>query len=239
MEFIEAKGVNRHQKKVSLYRCKCGTEFEAVDTRVKSGHTTSCGCSRGEKHGDKGTRLYTIWSNMKARCIRKSHPQYVHYGNRGITICNDWTKYSKFKDWSENNGYTPELTIDRIDNERGYEPDNCRWVSHKVQNNNKRNNIVIDETTVTLKCEELGVDSKLILARMREQGMEFNQAIKLEQNFRHYKIMYENNEYNLKELCMKLGLNYDTVYKRIKKYGWTLQKSLDCKACQWIIDNRS
>ena len=73
---------------------------------------------------------------------------------------------------------------------------------------------------------------------MREQGMEFNQAIKLEQNFRHYKIMYENNEYNLKELCMKLGLNYDTVYKRIKKYGWTLQKSLDCKACQWILDNK-
>ena len=192
-----------------------------------------------ESHGDKGTRLYNIWCNMKARCNRETHPQYHNYGGRGIEVCFDWQKYSKFKEWSLENGYEEHLTIDRRNNNTGYKKQNCRWVDRKVQNNNKRNNIVIDETTVTLKCEELGVYSKLILARMREQGMEFNQAIKLEQNFRHYKIMYENNEYNLKELCMKLGLNYDTVYKRIKKYGWTLQKSLDCKACQWILDNKN
>lgn len=238
MEFIEAKGVNKHQKKVSLYKCECGTEFEAVDTKVKSGHTTSCGCSRGEKHGDKGTRLYTIWSNMKARCTRKSHPQYVHCGNRGITICNDWTKYSKFKAWSESNGYTSELTIDRINNERGYEPDNCRWVSHKVQNNNTRRNIVIDDTTLTLKCEELGISPKFIQARIREQGMSFDEAIKIPENFRIYRISYKDKEWNLKDLCEELKLNYSTVHKRIKKYGKTLQEATECKACQYILDNK-
>lgn len=238
MEFIKEKGTNKHQKKVSLYKCKCGTEFEAVNTRVKSGHTTSCGCSRGEKHGDKGTRLYNIWSNMKARCTRKSHHQYINYGGRGISLCNEWTKYSNFKLWSEANGYTSVLTIDRVDNSRGYSPDNCRWTTHKVQNNNTRRNIIIEDTTLTLKCEELGINPKFIQARIREQGMSFDEAIKTPENFRIYRISYKDKEWNLKDLCKELKLNYSTVHKRLRKYGWTLQKSLNCKACQWLLDNK-
>jgi len=238
MDYMEPRGVNKHQKKIALYKCKCGTEFEAVDTRVKSGHTTTCGCSRGEKHGDKGTRLYNIWTNMKARCTRKSHPQYHYYGDRGITVCNDWTKYTNFKAWAETNSYTSQLTIDRQDNNKGYEPNNCRWVSHKVQNNNKRNNVIIDDTTLTLKCEELGVNPRLIQARIREQGMSFEEAIAATENFRLYKILYKDKEWNLKGLCEELNLNYSTVHKRIRKYGWTLQKALNFKACQWILDNK-
>ena len=235
MEFIKERGVNKHQKKVSLYRCKCGKEFEAVDTRVKSGHTTSCGCSRGEKHGDKGTRLYNIWTNMKARCTRKSHPQYANYGGRGISICNEWTKYSNFKLWSEGNDYTSVLTIDRIDNSKGYSPDNCRWTTHKVQNNNTRRNIIIEDTTLTLKCEELGLNSRLVQARIREQGMSFKEATTIPENFREYKIAYNDKVWNLKALCEELGLNYSTVHKRLRKYGWTLKKALDFKACKWVL----
>lgn len=238
MEFIEERGTNKHQKKVSLYKCKCGNEFEAVNTKVKSGHTTSCGCSRGEKHGDKGTRLYNIWSNMKARCERKNHPQYENYGGRGITVSDKWKLYTVFKMWAMVNGYKEHLTIDRLDNNKGYSDDNCRWVNHKVQNNNTRRNIIVDDTTLTLKCEELGINPKLVQARIREQGMSFDEAIKLPQNFRHYKISYRDKEYSLKELCNELNLKYGTVYKRIKKYGWSLEKALDCKACQWILDNK-
>lgn len=192
-----------------------------------------------EQHGDRKERLYTIWSNMKARCNRESHPQYKNYGGRGIKVNSKWNKsYCSFRKWSNENGYSKDLTIDRINNDKGYEPNNCRWVSRKIQNNNKRDNIIVDETTVTLKCEELKIDSRLILARMREQGMPFDEAVKLPQNFRHYKISYKDKEYSLKELCRELTLNYDTVYKRIKKYGWTLQRALDIKACQWILENK-
>ena len=138
MEYIEPRGTNKHQKKVSLYRCKCGNEFEAVNTRVKSGHTTTCGCSRGEKHGDKGTRLYNIWTNIKARCQRENHPQYKNYGGRGIDICFDWRLYSKFKEWALENGYEEHLTIDRRNNNSNYRPQNCRWVDHNIQNANRR-----------------------------------------------------------------------------------------------------
>ena len=96
-------------------------------------------------------------------------------------------------------------------------------------------NKIVDETTVTLKCEKLGIDAKLILARMREQDMDFYEAIKLPQNFRFYQISFNGSKYNLKELCKELCLSYDTVYKRIKKYGWSLQKATNCKACEWIL----
>lgn len=192
-----------------------------------------------EKHGDKGTRLYIIWCNMKARCLRETHPQYKNYGARGIKIHHSWVEsFIEFRDWAKRHKYDDSLSIDRIDNNDGYYPDNCRWATSKVQNNNQRGNIIIGGTTLTLKCEELSVDPRLVQARMREQNMSFDEAIRLPQNFRHYKISYKDKEYSLKELCNELSLNYDTVYKRVKKYGWTLQKALDCKACQWLFENK-
>ena len=188
-----------------------------------------------EQHGDKGTRLYTAWCNMKAKCSNTDNPLY---GGKGIEVCKEWSNsYLVFKEWSINNGYSEDLTIDRVDGNGNYEPNNCRWVSYKTQNNNKCNNIVIDSTTLTLKCEELGIDPRLIQARMREQEMSFEEAIKLPQNFRYYKISYQDKEYSLKELCAELNLKYDTVYKRIKKYGWSLEKATGCKACNWILEN--
>lgn len=187
-----------------------------------------------EQHGDKGTRLYTAWCNMKARCSNTDNPLY---GGKGIEVCKEWSNsYLVFKEWSINNGYSEDLTIDRVDGNGDYEPNNCRWVSYKTQNNNKCNNIAIANTTLTLKCEELGIDPRLIQARMREQEMSFEEAIKLPQNFRYYKISYQDKEYSLKELCVELNLKYDTVYKRIKKYGWSLEKATDCTACQYILE---
>lgn len=189
-----------------------------------------------EQHGDKGKRLYTTWCNMKARCANKDN---LIYGGKGISVCNDWlNSYLAFKQWSLNNGYTDILTIDRIDSAGNYEPSNCRWVDSKTQNNNTSRNIIIDDTTLTLKCEELGIDPRLVQARVREQSLTFEQAIELPQNFRHYRISYNGSSYSLKELCRELSMNYDTVYKRIKKYNKTLQEATECKACQWVLDNK-
>ena len=79
----------------------------------------------------------------------------------------------------------------------------------------------------------------MVQARVREQNLTFEEAIELPQNFRHYRISYNGSNYSLKELCRELSMNYDTVYKRIKKYNKTLQEATECKACQWILDKDS
>jgi hypothetical protein len=102
-------------------------------------------------HGEHGlfSRLYTIWKAMHLRCRYESHVGYKRYGAVGITICDDWFEYIAFRDWAILNGYNENLTIDRIDNDKGYDPSNCRWITKKEQASNKKNNVlftIFDET---------------------------------------------------------------------------------------------
>ena len=95
-------------------------------------------------HNDTKTRLFKIWSGMKERCYRTNHKHYKNYGGRGIEICTEWKDdYLTFKQWALCNGYKEKLTLDRINVNGNYEPQNCRWITVKEQMNNKRNNHII------------------------------------------------------------------------------------------------
>lgn len=139
-------------------RCDCGNMTVVDTSSLKSGHTKSCGCLQGEHHNDAThkegrTRLYRIWNNIKQRCLNPNNSNFKNYGGRGITVCDIWlNSYIAFKEWALNNGYSDNLSIDRINVNGDYEPNNCRWVTQKMQNNNTRSNkkITFNGETLTL-----------------------------------------------------------------------------------------
>lgn len=143
--------------------CECGNRTAVRATSLLGGHTQSCGClwqeairDRYLTHGMNDTRLHKVWRGMKTRCYNPNADSYKNYGGRGITICDEWlgeNGFQNFYDWAMANGYNPEAkrgecTIDRIDNDRGYSPDNCRWVSMVTQIKNQRKPIKKGRTTI-------------------------------------------------------------------------------------------
>lgn len=129
----------------------------------------------GKWHHGKGTRLYSIWKAMKVRCYNPNFRAYSRYGGRGITVCDEWLHdFPAFREWAIQNGYSDNLTIDRIENSKGYSPENCRWVSYKTQANNTRRNIVvtIDGETATIAeiCKKRDINPFLIYDRITRLG---------------------------------------------------------------------
>lgn len=111
------------------------------------------------RHGGKHTRLYTVWCGMKSRCYNKNDSHYSRWGGRGIQICSEWLlDFNNFKHWAESNGYKAGLTIDRIDNNGNYCPENCRWATVKEQNNNQRTNRLITYSGKTLNLKQWSVE---------------------------------------------------------------------------------
>lgn len=174
-----------------LCLCDCGnTTIVGQDNLVrKINPTTSCGCStpfwqkhKGQKRAAPGTRskerLYGIWVGIKDRCFNSNATHYCNYGGRGITVCPEWSNdYDAFKDWAYSVGYDEnakfgECTIDRIDTNGNYEPDNCRWISVAEQNNNRRTTrrFNIDGAEYTLRGLSVKYGLPMVLLSRRLQN---------------------------------------------------------------------
>lgn len=128
--------------------CDCGNTVVVRGYNLVSGGTKSCGCLMRERaseqnktHGETKTRIHNIWNHMKQRCENPSNKAYGWYGGRGISVCEEWHDYTVFRNWAVSHGYRDNLTLDRIDVNGNYEPANCRWITLREQQRNKRNNV--------------------------------------------------------------------------------------------------
>lgn len=161
--------------------CECGTVKVFSISHLMSGSIRSCGCLRTErnikynketktKHGQRHSSIYAIWGGIKRRTSVSKTKNYSHYGGRGIFMCKEWfDSFECFYSWAIEAGYREGLSIDRIDNDGPYTPDNCRWVTEKAQANNRRNNRMVEfngkTQTLSQWADELGIPRARIYKR--------------------------------------------------------------------------
>ena len=163
---LTAKKLIGGRRSYWLCDCECGNKIEVQLSSLRTGNTKSCGCIHKDqlinrnianaKHGMSHSRVERIHAGMIARCYKKTHKSYESYGGRGISVCDEWRDAATFIGWALENGYEDGLQIDRIDNDKGYDPSNCRWVSSKQQGNNRRNNVLITHGGETRTLSEWG-----------------------------------------------------------------------------------
>lgn len=164
--------------------CDCGNQKSIYRDSLISGRTKSCGCQmhKGTKginstHNMSKTRIYHEWSSMRGRCKPSSQDANI-YHDRGITVCKEWNSdFCAFYDWAMRNGYSDDLSIDRIDNDLGYCPSNCRWVTIEEQQSNKTNNLKVEyggkEYCLRTLCAIIGFPYKTAYRRYKKMFSKF------------------------------------------------------------------
>ena len=241
IEYEGTKGEGKHKCHCWKCQCECGNVKIVREWNLKSGNSRSCGCLVSDSnkinkttHGKRNTRLYRIWMSMRNRCNNKNSDAYEDYGGRGISVFPEWENdFMSFYGWSIKNGYSKELTIDRVDVNGNYEPNNCRWVDMRTQCNNRRNNHVITykgkTKTVSEWERELGFKKDILQTRI-SNGWSIEKAIETPYENRKFKHEYGYSSkirarivtingvsHSVKEWCEILGINQRTVVDRIEK----------------------
>jgi hypothetical protein len=152
-----------------LCKCECGRAKIVRLSHLRHGRVLSCGCLIRTREGESQTKIFRVWKAMIERCGDPNNIGAKNYLERGITVCEEWSDFSEFKNWATSNGYKKGLTIDRQDNEKGYSPDNCRFVTQSINNCNRRN---------TFKVHYQGEEISFTLLLKKKRKMEHYVAIR-------------------------------------------------------------
>lgn len=231
---LDKSGYKRYYLKC---KCDCGNEKVVIAYSLTQGLTQSCGCLQKEvisnnrkTHGKSTTRIYHIFKDMHRRCEEPNRKAYERYGGRGITVCPEWSGESGFEnffDWSMTHGYTDKLTIDRKNNDKGYSPDNCRWVDYTTQANNTNWNRHIECQGEKHTMAEWGrirnlkpptIKNRLNNGWTVEEALGFKEHTTLHKDEVLYTINGETH--NIREWCRIQNLSVDTVRYR-REHNWT------------------
>lgn len=225
-------------------RCDCGNQKIIFGCNLRGGHSRSCGCLYKEmfgkgknfKHGLSNTRINHCYTSMKGRCYNNKNRQYKNYGARGIKVCDEWlgeNGLQNFYNWAMANGYRDDLSIDRIDVNGNYCPENCRWATIKQQNNNKRTNRVVEyngeEHTIKEWSEIIGMRYRTLRNRILSKNWTIEEAMTKEikkWNPQKSRIIEMNGEkHSLSEWARIKGIRQDTLHLRLKA-GWSVERAL-------------
>lgn len=244
---IEETEVRKGNSVVWLCECDCGTRKGISAHCLKSGRVLSCGCYNKTKeltHGLSHTRLHHAWLSMIDRCNNPNNKEYKNYGGRGIKVCDEWlNSFEAFRDWAYANGFDADVprdkcTIDRIDVNGNYEPDNCRWTDMKVQCRNRRNNVVIEcngeSHCLSEWAEMLGEPYAKLVSRHRRGWSPYEilygrERIVPTETYRNRKtnrlLTYKGETHCAVEWAEILGISANTIRARLCR-GWSVERTL-------------
>lgn len=165
-------------------RCDCGNEKSIRADYVFSGHSKTCGCGKrydgALKHGETKSRLYMIWARMCERC-NSDNPRYKRYNGRGIKVCDEWKQYTGFSEWARTSGYNDSMSIERIDNNGDYCPDNCKWIDFSLQARNRETTMWVEYNGTRMSlaeaCEKACMPYKTVFSRIRYMDWPVEKAL--------------------------------------------------------------
>lgn len=232
-KFNKLTVIELYGKKKDRYywKCKCDCGKETIVMRSNLPKTKSCGCANIIKPhmSIEDKKLRECYYNMRKRCLNPNHPYYKYYGGKGVTISDDWNTLNGFlNDMSD--GFKIGLTLDRIDYNKGYSKENCRWITMKEQaNNTSWNKILIykgEEKTLSQIADIENVKYYLLQKKISKLGMNIEEAIKSIKEYKQEEITYNGMTKNVSEFAKEYGMTYHQLKKRLMR-GWDIERALN------------
>ena len=219
-------GIGYSRQPASLWRCDCGSTIIAANKLIITNKDASCGCIQKSKH-----RIKHIWYGMRKRCYQKGCIAYPFYGGRGITMCDEWfNDFNTFYTWSIQNGYSDTLSIDRIDVNGNYCPDNCRWATRHVQGFNKTNTIRVSVDgklkTIDEMSKESGLPWSVIYGRISGSRNKEHSSKDIYSTPNRKLIKINGEEKTIGAWLKESDISYSMYFRRTHDWGWTPERAI-------------
>lgn len=231
---LEIYPERKNGKVLWVCQCDCGNKSTVYACNLANRNTTSCGCMSSKNYktdGKSSEKIYKVWCSMKSRCSNPTDQSYKIYGEKGITVCDEWMNFEVFYKWAMLNGYGCGLTIERKDNSKGYNPDNCKWIPKGKQSENTSmcRPLTFNGKTMIISqwAKFLGVSYHLIQSRIRsgwtdEEALSTPCSKKTKRNYTSKRILCGGKNLTVNEWALELHINQSTLRTRLlraKKSG--------------------